>query len=80
MSGAPTPATPVLTSSLRASIDHAVAALPAGKQGHVAVNVSLTGADVSVAQRGPWGLVFGGYAKRLWGGGYEAGARMTTAW
>ena len=71
---------PVLTPGLRVAIDQAVAALPADRRGHLSIGVSLTGAEASIAQRGPWGSVVGGDAKRLWGGGFEAGARLTAAW
>lgn len=73
--------TPVLSPSLRASIDRAAAEIPAGKRGYVAAGASLTGVEVAVATRGPFGVMVGGYAKRLWGGkGYDAGARATLAW
>lgn len=76
----PTLDTPVLSPSLKASIDKAVQELPAGKRGQLSAGVSLTGVEVGAATRGPFGFLIGGYAKRLWGGGFEAGARTQVTW
>lgn len=77
---APVDTTPILAPGLRASIDAAMHELPAGKRGQLTAGVSLTGVEVGVSQRGPLGFLVGGYAKRLWGGGYEAGARAIKTW
>ncbi len=69
-----------LTDSLRASIDAAVRAIPSGKKGQATAGVSLRGVQFDVGyQAKPW-LNVGGYAGKLWGGGWEAGAKATATW
>lgn len=72
--------TPVLSPSLRSSIDQAVRELPREANGQLVAGVSLTGVEASVATKGPFGILVGGYAKRLWGGGFEAGAKLQRSW
>ena len=70
----------VLSPSLKASIEQAAKEIPAGQKGHAYTGVSLTGVETGIAQRGPWGILTAGYARRLWGGGWEAGARAWRSW
>lgn len=77
---APAPETPVFTYGLDAAVKKAIADVPDGKTRQVTLGATLTGAEVSFGWKtgSLWNI--GGYAKKLWGGGYEAGARATRAW
>ncbi len=60
---------------LDAAIKKAVAALPTASRGAAEVTATLEGLEASIAYRPRQGLTLGGYAARLWGGGWQAGAR-----
>ena len=69
-----------MSGSLRAAIDDAVKAIPAGKRGHVTAAATLRGVQVEAGVKPKDWLSVGGYAGKLWGGGWEAGAKATATW
>jgi len=80
MSPALVPMPSPMSASLRASIDAAVRAVPSGKRGQATAAATLRGAQFEVGYKAkPW-LNLGGYAEKLWGGGFEAGVKATATW
>lgn len=61
---------------LSRAIDTAVSQVLTG-QGQATVTATLRGVEASVGYKPKSWLSVGGYAARLWGGGFEAGARLT---
>lgn len=72
--------TPPLSGALRASIEDAVRAIPTGKKGQATAGVTLRGVQFDVGYQPKDWLSVGGYAAKLWGGGWEAGAKATATW
>lgn len=72
--------TPVFAPDLKAAIMASLASVPVAKQGRVGFGISLTGAEVSVGWKPSSVFEVGGYAKRLWGGGWVAGAQGQVIW
>jgi hypothetical protein len=64
---------------LRAGLDRAVDQVRAG-QGELAVTATRRGIEASLGYKPKSWLSVGGYAGRLWGGGWDAGARATVTW
>jgi hypothetical protein len=64
---------------LAREIDRAVAAVQDG-QGQATVTATRRGVEASLAYKPASWLSVGGYAARLWGGGWEAGARAVAVW
>ncbi len=62
------------------AIDRAIATVPDDRRGEATLTASLRGVEASVGYRPTSWLSTGGYATRLWGGGWEAGARVRVAW
>lgn len=58
-----------------AALKSAVADLPASSRGQMSATVTRTGIEARVAYQPRPFLTLGGYAARLWGGGWQAGAR-----
>jgi hypothetical protein len=71
---------PVAKPGLDAAIARAAAKLRADQRGTVITTLTLDGWEVSIGQRGPMGGLFSGYAQRVWGGGWQAGARAQWEW
>ena len=69
-----------MSGDLRSAIDDAVRVIPAGKKGQASAGVTLTGWQVDVGHKPKDWLTFGGYAGKLWGGGVQAGAKVTATW
>lgn len=70
-------ATRPISSYLTTSWDSLKAAVPPGRKGTVTAGVTLQGVEVGAAYR-PWSdLWLTAYYGQLWGGGREAGARLT---
>lgn len=69
-----------MSDALRASIDSAVRAIPTGKRGHVTAAVTLDGVQVDAGVKPKDWLTVGGYAGKLWGQGWNAGAKATVTW
>lgn len=76
----PHPDTPVASPALEAAIRQATATLRPDQRGSFSALLTATGVEVAVAQRGPLGGLFGGYAKRLWGGDWQAAASAQWEW
>lgn len=75
------PTTPrPLSGDLRAAIDDAVKAIPAGKRGHVTAAATLEGLQVDAGVKPKGWLTVGGYAGKRWGQGWSAGAKATVTW
>ena len=72
--------TPVFEGGLASSIAAALKDIPSGQQGRVAVGLSRVGADVSIGWKPSKMFEVGGYAKKLWGGGWTAGAQTQIVW
>lgn len=71
---------PPMSASLRASIDEALRAVPGGKRGQATAGVTLKGLQFDVGYKPKSWLTVGGYAAKLWGGGWEAGAKAQAVW
>lgn len=80
MPDTPTIATPAVPIDLGSAIDSAVKAIAPGDKGAVSFRISQVGADVSVGVSLNSHVTVGGYAKRLWGGGWQAGAQGKVRW
>jgi hypothetical protein len=65
---------------VKVAIDQAIAAVPRDKRGRAAVGLSVTGAEAEVGWKPTSWLDLGGYAKKLWRGGWTAGAKAQVIW
>ena len=67
---------------LQASLDRIRAQVPdtAIGGGHATAAVTLRGVEIGAAWQPARDLWLTGYAGRMWGGGWEAGARATYSW
>jgi hypothetical protein len=50
------------------------------RQGELAVTATRRGLEASLGYKPKSWLSIGGYAGRLWGGGWDAGARAAVTW
>jgi len=73
-------ATPIFDPTLKAAVSSALQDVPYGKTGRVGFGVTTTGAEVSIGWKPTSIFEVGGYAKKLWGGGYVAGAQGQIIW
>jgi hypothetical protein len=73
-----------ISDSLSRELDQMRTGVPAGKRGWANLGVSTQGMEAGVGANvlaRSWGtLGVGGYAARLWGGGWVAGARAQFVW
>lgn len=69
-----------LSADLRAAIEDAIRSIPPDKRGQATVAVSLDGVMAEVAVTPKDWLSVGGYAGRLWSGGWTAGAKAQATW
>jgi len=72
----PTP----ISASLGAAIDRMRTSVPAGKRIFATGGVSTSGVEAGIGYTPKAWLSVGGYAARLWGGGWTAGARCQIVW
>lgn len=66
-----------ISSYLATSFDALKANVQPGKRGYASGGVTLKGVEAGIAWQPKTDLWLTGYAGRLWGGGWEAGARVT---
>jgi hypothetical protein len=64
---------------LSRALDSAVSKVITG-QGRADVTATLRGAEVAIAYKPKGWLTLGGYAARLWSGGWDGGVRATATW
>lgn len=69
-----------ISAQMQAEIDKAVASVPAGKRGRLNVGLSNTGTSLTVGYKPTSWFGLGGYAGKLWGGGWNAGAAGQVTW
>jgi len=69
-----------MSADLSAAISDAVRAIPSGKKGYASAGVTLQGMQFEVGAKPKSWLNVGGYAAKLWGGGWQAGAKAQVVW
>lgn len=69
-----------ISDSLAAELERLKAHVPSGKTGEAHADVSLQGVEFGLAWQPQPGLWVTGYAGRMWGGGWEAGAKLAYTW
>lgn len=72
--------TPIFAGGVKDAIDRAITSVPRDKHGRASVGLSPTGAEAEVGWKATSWLDVGGYAKKLWRGGWTAGARAQVIW
>ena len=65
---------------LDAALKKAIADLPEHRTGAATVTATRTGIEAGGAYQPQPRLIFSGWAARLWGGDWQAGARATVLW
>ena len=72
--------TPIFDPALKSAVASALSVVPSNARGRVGFGVTLIGTEVSVGWKPTPVFELGGYAKKLWGGGYTAGAQGAFIW
>lgn len=70
----------VFPTGFQSSIDKAVAAIPVDGKGGLVVGATKQGVEFGVAWKPSSRVSLGGYAEKLWGGGWDAGVKATVTW
>lgn len=69
-----------ISDALAAELEKLKTHVPAGQVGAAHADVSLQGVEFGAAWQPRPGLWLTGYAGRMWGGGWQAGAKLAYTW